>query len=137
MRISHTNVTEVLHVLEVSSSFVANKMKCAFVKPTPECLQVKFTLKFTIEVYNECLIRDEVLTQSYIREKLLSISWHFFLTFSWAERRFMLWWQQTHKSWPGLKHICQWDNKFGACSESVKWIFKSPYFEIKRRKCKT
>ncbi len=43
MRISHTNVTEVLHVLEVSSSFVANKMKCVFVKFTTECLQVKST----------------------------------------------------------------------------------------------
>ena len=80
MRISHTNVTEVLHVLEVSSSSVANKMKCVFVKFTTDCLQVKstwwqftmkFILKFTIEVYSECLIYDEVLTQSYIREKLL------------------------------------------------------------------
>src|SRR6266542_4043693 len=49
----------------------------------------------------------------------------------------MLWWQQTHKSWPGLKHICQWNDKFGACSENVKRILKSPYFKIKRRKCKT
>ncbi len=78
MRISHANVTEVLHVFEVFSSFVANKMKCVFVKFTTECLQVKstwwqFTLKFTIEVYNEYLIYDEVLTQSYIREKLLFI----------------------------------------------------------------
>src|SRR6266496_2908413 len=74
MRISHNNVTEVLHVLGDPSSFVANKMKCVFVKSTSECLQVKFTgwqftmkfiLKFTIEVYNECFVRDEVLTQSY------------------------------------------------------------------------
>src|SRR6266542_7128027 len=71
---------------------------------------MKFTLKFTIEVYNKCLTCDEVLTQSYIREKLLPITWHFFLTFAWAERRFMLWWQQTHKSWPGLERICQWDD---------------------------
>ena len=92
---------------------------------------------FTIEVYKECLIHEEVLTRSYIREKLLLITWHFFLTFAWAERRFMLWWQQTHKSWPGLEHICQWDDKFGACSENVKRILKSPYFKIKRRKRKT
>ncbi len=87
--------------------------------------------------YNEWLIYNEVLTQSYIREKLLPNTWHFFLTFAWAERRFMLWWQQTHKFWPGLEHICQWDDKFGACSENVKRILKSPYFKIKRRKCKT
>ena len=68
MKISHANVTEVLHAFEVSLSFVANKMKCVFVKFT-----VKFTLKFTIEVYNECFVRNEVLTQSYIREKLLFI----------------------------------------------------------------
>ena len=55
MRISHTNVTEVLHVLEVSSSFVANKMKYEFMKSTPESLQAKFTLKFTIEVYNDAM----------------------------------------------------------------------------------
>src|SRR6266498_6130212 len=42
-----------------------------------------------------------------------------------------------HKSWPGLKHICQWDDKFDACSENVKRILKSSYFKIKRRKCKT
>ena len=41
MRISHTNVTEVLHALEVFSSFVANKMKCVFVTFTTKCLQVK------------------------------------------------------------------------------------------------
>ena len=115
MKISHTNVTEVLHVFGIFSSFVANKMMCVFVKFTTECLQVKltwwqFTLKFTIEVHNECFVRDEVLTQSYIREKLLLITWYFFLTFAWAERRFMLWWQQTYKSWLGLEHICQWDD---------------------------
>src|SRR6266542_5714313 len=38
----------------------------------------------------------------------------------------MLWWQQTHKSWPGLEHICQWDDKFGACSENMKRIL-SPH----------
>ena len=97
---------------------------------------MKFTLKFTNGVYNEYLIHNEVLTQSYIREKLLLITWHFFLTFTWAERRFMLWWQQTYKSWPGLKHICQWNDKFGAYSENMKRILKSPYFRIKRRKCK-
>ena len=43
MRISHTNVTEVLYVLKIFSSFVANKMKCVFEKPTSEYLQVKFT----------------------------------------------------------------------------------------------
>ena len=43
MRISHTNVTEVLHVLGVFSSFVANKMKYVFVKFITEYLQVKST----------------------------------------------------------------------------------------------
>ena len=53
MRISHTNVTEILHVLEVFLSFVTNKLKYMFVKSTSECLQVKFTYsKFTMKFYN-------------------------------------------------------------------------------------